>query len=82
MEVTVSPSGRMSIPAAIRKRLGLERGGKLMLEQRDFGLVLTTLDQRVGHAQELYRKYSEGRKSTSVDEFIAQKRCDATMERY
>lgn len=82
IEVTVSPSGRLSIPADVRKRLGLERGGKLMLEESEHGLTLTTFDQRVRHAQALYRKYSAGRRATSVDEFIAQKRADAAAERY
>lgn len=81
VELTVSPSGRMSIPADVRKELGLENGGTLILEQRNFGLVLTTADQRVRNAQALYRRYSFGRSSTTVDEFIALKRADVAAER-
>lgn len=82
IEVTVSPSGRLSIPADVRKQLGLQKGGKLMLDVDEFGITLTTFDQRVRHAQALYRKFSEGRRSASVDEFLAQKREDAAKERY
>lgn len=80
VEVIVSPSGRMSIPADVRKRLGLEKGGKLMLEIGETGVTLTTGAQRVRRAQELYRKFSEGKPQSTVDDFLAEKRADAAAE--
>lgn len=82
VEVKLSPSGRVSIPADVRKRLGLENGGTLMLDVDEFGLRLTTFQLRVRHAQALYRKYSKGKPETTVDEFIAERRAEAAKERY
>ena len=82
IEVTVSPSGRLSIPADVRKRLGLEKGGKLMLDVDEFGMTLTTFQQRVRKAQALYRELSKGKPPVDIDEFIAEKRADAEAEKY
>lgn len=80
MEVIVSPSGRMSIPTDVRKRLGLDKGGKLMLDVDDFGVTLTTGAQRVRRAQALYKKMVEGKPDSTVDDFLADKRADAARE--
>lgn len=82
IEVTVSPSGRMSIPADVRKRLGVEKGGKLVLQETEHGLTLTNFEQRVKRAQALYREIMKGKQDFTVDEFIAEKRADATLEKY
>jgi AbrB family looped-hinge helix DNA binding protein len=82
IQVKVSPSGRLSIPADVRKQLGLEKGGSLMLNVDEFGITLTNLQQRVAKAQSLYREYSKGKSRTSVDDFIAEKRADVALERY
>ena len=82
IEVTVSPSGRLSIPADVRKRLGLERGGKLMLDVDEFGMTLSTAQQRVRRAQALYRQFAEGKPSYTVDDFLERKRADAAREKY
>ena len=82
IEVTVSASGRLSIPADVRKRLGLENGGKLILDVDEFGMRLSTAQQRVRKAQALYREFSEGKPSHSVDDFLEQKRADAAREKY
>jgi AbrB family looped-hinge helix DNA binding protein len=82
IQVKVSPSGRLSIPADVRKQLGLEKGGSLMLNVDEFGITLTNFQQRVAKAQSLYREYSKGKPRTSVDDFMAEKRADAALERY
>lgn len=82
IELTVSPSGRVSIPADVRRRLGLEKGGKIMLDEEEHGLTLTTAMQRVRRAQALYREFSQGKPGFTVDEFIAEKRADAAKEKY
>lgn len=82
IEIKVAANGRMVLPADVRKRLGLENGGQLVLKESEFGIELTNFRQRIRKAQELYRKYSEGKPTTSVDEFLAQKRADAALEKY
>ncbi len=82
IEITVSPSGRLSIPADVRKRLGLENGGKLILNLDEFGMRLSTAQQRVRQAQALYREFSKGEAGYTIDEFLEQKRADAAKEKY
>ena len=80
IEINVAANGRMVLPADVRKRLGLENGGKLTLKESEFGLELTNFRQRVKRVQALYKKYSEGKPTTSVDEFIALRRAEAALE--
>lgn len=80
IQVKLSPSGRISIPADVRKRLGLKPGATLTLLESEFGITLSTFQQRVAKAQALYRQFSEGKPTISVDEFIAERRADAARE--
>lgn len=80
IEIKVAANGRMVLPADVRKRLGLEDGGKLILDESEFGLQLTNARQRAKSAQELYKKYSRGKRQITVDELIEQKRADAALE--
>lgn len=80
IEINVAANGRMVLPADVRKRLGLENGGKLVLNESEFGLELTNFRQRARRAQALYKKYSEGKQTISVDEFIAMRREEAALE--
>ena len=80
IEIKVAANGRMVLPADVRRRMGLENGGILTLKESELGLELINFRQRVKRAQELYKKYSQGKQMTSVDEFTAQRRADAALE--
>ncbi|MVZ97618.1 AbrB family transcriptional regulator [Sphingorhabdus sp. IMCC26285] len=82
IEIKVAANGRMVLPADVRKRLGLENGGKLMLNEGEFGLQLSSISQRVAKAQAFYEETSRGMPSFTVDDFLAQKRADAALEKY
>lgn len=82
IEINVAANGRMVLPAGVRKRLGLENGGKLMLNESEFGLELSSMRQRTSKAQKFYQEISAGKPSFSVDDFLAQKRADASLEKY
>jgi AbrB family looped-hinge helix DNA binding protein len=82
VEVTVSPNGRVSIPADVRKQLGIDKGGKLMLDVDEYGVRLSTFKQRLARTQALFREMQKGKPPISVDEFIAEKRADAQAEKY
>ncbi len=73
LQVTITPNGRMSLPAAIRKRLGLEGGGAVLVEETADGVVLRTVDQAVARAQAIAKKYA-GQPEASVDAFLANRR--------
>jgi AbrB family looped-hinge helix DNA binding protein len=82
VQVKVAANGRFVLPADVRKQLGIEAGDTLMLNVDEFGVTLTTATQRVAKAQALYREYSKGKPLFTVDEFIAEKRADAALEKY
>lgn len=77
VQVTITPNGRMSLPADIRKRLGLADGGALLVEETEDGVILRTVAQSIAHAQGLARKYTSGNDDASVDAFLARRREDS-----
>ena len=79
VQVNITSNGRMSLPADIRKRLGLESGGSVLIEETDDGVVLRTVSQAVARAQAIARKYTDGNPDASVDAFLAS-RCAESGE--
>lgn len=75
-QVKITPNGRMSLPADLRKRLGLSAGGALLIEERADGIVLRTVAQSIAHAQALARPYLD-RPGSLVDQFLADRRMDS-----
>lgn len=75
--VTLAPNGRLSLPAELRKRLGLAEGGALLIEETEDGLILRTVAQSVAHARELARRYTANKPEASVDAFLANRRADS-----
>ena len=74
LQVTVTASGRMSLPADIRKRLGLAQGGAVYVDETDDGVVLRTAAQAVARAQALAEQFTGGNPEASVDAFLARRR--------
>ena len=77
VQVTITPNGRMSLPAHIRKRLGLSGGGALLIEETEDGVILRTVAQSIAHAQDLARQYTSGNPEASVDAFLTRRRTDS-----
>jgi AbrB family looped-hinge helix DNA binding protein len=77
LQITITPNGRMSLPADIRRRLGLSSGGALLVEETPEGLVLRTVAQSIAHAQALARKYTADMPGASVDAFLANRRVES-----
>jgi len=77
---TISPTGRLSIPAEFRKVLGLERGGDVIVELDGREIHIRTVEEAVVHAQALTRRVLGARAQASVDEFIAERRQEAVRE--
>lgn len=74
VQVTITPNGRMSLPADIRKRLGLSGGGALLVEETADGVILRTVAQSIAHAQSLARHYAGGKEGASVKAFLERRR--------
>ncbi|MGE4431057.1 MAG: AbrB/MazE/SpoVT family DNA-binding domain-containing protein [Sphingobium sp.] len=78
IQVTITPSGRMSLPVDLRKRLGLADGGAVFLEETENGVVLRTAVQTVAHAQAIAKRFAKARKEdASVDAFLANRRSES-----
>jgi AbrB family looped-hinge helix DNA binding protein len=76
-QVSVTANGRMSLPADLRKRLGLAGGGALLVEETPDGVVLRTVAQSIAHAQAMARKYAAGKPDMSVAAFVANRKADS-----
>jgi AbrB family looped-hinge helix DNA binding protein len=50
LQINITPNGRMSLPADVRKRLGLTGGGAVYLDETEDGVVLRTASQAVARA--------------------------------
>jgi len=79
IRLRLSENGRVVIPAHIRKELGVEAGGEILLERQKNGYRLTTRRQRIKEAQEALRRYIKPGVSM-VDELIAERREAAKNE--
>ncbi len=77
IQVNITPNGRMSLPSAIRKRLGLTKGGAVLLEETEDGVILRTASQAVARAQAIARRYTEGNPEASVDAFLARRHLES-----
>jgi AbrB family looped-hinge helix DNA binding protein len=75
IQVNITPNGRMSLPAVIRKRLGLESGGAVLIEETADGVILRTVSQAVARAQAIAKKYAS-HPDASVDAFLASRLSD------
>lgn len=75
----VNENGRVVIPAAFRKALGINPGDEVVLRLEDDELRITTMKKRIEQAQRNVRKYVKSGVSL-VDELIAERREAAKRE--
>ena len=57
----ISKSGRLSIPAAFRKAVGLEQGGDVVVELDGHEIRIRSVDEVITHAQALTRRLIGGK---------------------
>jgi AbrB family looped-hinge helix DNA binding protein len=75
----INENGRLVIPAAFRRALGIQPGDTVVLRIENNELRMTTLRQRLANAQQLVRKHV-ARTTSLVDELIAERREAARRE--
>lgn len=75
----VNENGRIVIPAAFRKALGINVGDEVVLRMEHEELRITTPKRRVERAQRLVRKHVK-RGTSLVDQLIAERRETAGNE--
>jgi len=75
----VGPNGRVVIPIAYRKALGLKSGGQIIFRMEDDQVQITTMKLNLERARRRIRKYVKPGVSL-VDELIAERREAAKLE--
>jgi len=75
----LNENGRVVIPAAFRKALGIDVGDELIARMEDHELRITTAKREIEQAQRLVRKYVKPGRSL-VDELIAERRRETRNE--
>jgi AbrB family looped-hinge helix DNA binding protein len=75
----ISQNGRVVIPAAFRKALGVDDVDELVLRLQDGEVLITTLQRRIRRAQERARRYLKPGTSP-VDELLKERREAANRE--
>ena len=80
MRAKIMPDGRLSLPAGLRKKHGLIKGGEVIVEDTGDAIMLRTFDQVVARAQALSRKLIEGKAGSSVDDFLSDRAREAEAE--
>jgi AbrB family looped-hinge helix DNA binding protein len=79
VRVRLNESGRVLIPAEVRRELGMKAGDQLVLEVKDREVRLTTLRERIARVQAEVRRYIPAGVSLS-EELIAERREEAKRE--
>ncbi len=76
----VTESGRVSLPAELRKAVGLNHGGDVVFQLYGREIRIRTVDEVIDRAQALSRKLLGDAPDASVDAFLAERRRDAERE--
>ena len=80
MKTTIGKDGRLVIPAAYRKALGLKPGDKVLLTLEDGEIRIVGMRQAVARAQTLLRRYIPVSRGLS-EELIKERREEAARAR-
>lgn len=79
IRLRLAENGRVVIPAQVRKELGVESGGEIILQREENGYRLSTRRQRIEEARRYLRRHAKPGGSV-VEEFIAERREAARHE--
>jgi bifunctional DNA-binding transcriptional regulator/antitoxin component of YhaV-PrlF toxin-antitoxin module len=78
IDIRIAPNGRMVLPRAARAALGVTGAGVVVLSIDGGEVRLTSMQQSIKHAQDLYRQHASS--DLSVDDFLAERRAEAGRE--
>ena len=74
----LEPSGRLLIPAAIRRKLGLKAGEELIIVEEDGGLQIYTRAAALKKVQDYFAQFNDG--TSMSEELIRDRRLEAKRE--
>lgn len=75
--LAVSPSGKVHLPAELRKKLSVEKGGKLYVHEDEDGFKLLTIEQSLDAICDMVAPFVKG---ASIEKYLAEKRAEAQRE--
>lgn len=75
----LTESGRISLPAGMRRELGLPKGGPVIIRSEDGAIAIRSAANAAARAQEMYRRFLGDRPGTSVDEFLRWRQQDGRL---
>lgn len=78
IDLNIAANGRMVLPKAVRKAMGLHGAAKVTLILDEDGVRLETPLQRLERARALYRKTAKNPRT--VDDFLHDRRKEAKRE--
>jgi AbrB family looped-hinge helix DNA binding protein len=61
LRAKIDKSGRLSVPAAVRRAVGLESGGEALIDVVEGELRVSSLERAIQHAQAQVRRYTKGK---------------------
>jgi bifunctional DNA-binding transcriptional regulator/antitoxin component of YhaV-PrlF toxin-antitoxin module len=76
----VTESGRVSLPAAMRRAVGRDHGGDVVFELDGRDIRIRTVDEVVARAQALSRRLLGDNPDADTRGFIAERRREAKRE--
>ncbi len=80
VKTKIGAGGRVVIPAAFRDELGLKEGDQVVISCEDGEIRVTTFRERVRRMQEFVAARVKPELDSTVDDFIAERRAEATRE--
>ncbi len=75
----VSTTGRVVLPADLRKEFGIEDGSVVIFTRTEHGIEVKSLKEAIRQAQQICKKYITPGESI-VDELIGERREEAACE--
>jgi bifunctional DNA-binding transcriptional regulator/antitoxin component of YhaV-PrlF toxin-antitoxin module len=76
----IASGGRLVIPVALRRALGMEEGTAVTMSVKDGELRVHTVSEGVRRAQAIFAKYNNKPGVSIVDELIADRRAEALRD--
>ena len=68
MGIRVAANGRMVLPVAVRRAMGLTGDTKVIVDVKDGWVTLSSITENVRRAQEMYRTHAT--RGRTVDDFL------------
>ncbi|MCU0886164.1 MAG: AbrB/MazE/SpoVT family DNA-binding domain-containing protein [Beijerinckiaceae bacterium] len=78
IDIRIAKNGRMVLPRAARQALGVTGAGVVVLSIEGENVKLTSMQQSIKRAQELYRVHATN--DLPVDDFLVERRAEAARE--